>query len=362
MTKKVFISYAHESEELSDSVLQFSNYLRSQGIDSEIDQYEESPPEGWSKWMMRQVQEADFVLVVCSRLFYERANDFSGSTQGGGVKWETNLILQQLYNLNTNNTKFIPIVFERASLDYIPLPLQSYTHYCVAEEQFKLKLKDRILGLSKSVRPALGQSATQTVQPEPLEPKERKSMFISTIIDLDLWDKAGWKAMSTIVDPAFQSPPVLGFVFGDNQVGDTIFHRLKKRFGYSDYKNEIRVSVIHGISKSRPQDYKVHFGSNWESMFEKLESTGLNPDETMIMSLSRIHEMNPKNDTSMAMFKSSFEYFKEFYITNVIMDKKNGLQPSNRNMIKMTNIQFRTRDEVMADEQDPDAIVFSTRE
>lgn len=46
MTKKVFISYAHESTELSDSVLQFSNYLRSQGIDSEIDQYEESPPEG----------------------------------------------------------------------------------------------------------------------------------------------------------------------------------------------------------------------------------------------------------------------------------------------------------------------------
>ncbi|HCG5919274.1 TPA: TIR domain-containing protein [Vibrio parahaemolyticus] len=128
MTKKVFISYAHESEELSDSVLQFSNYLRSQGIDSEIDQYEESPPEGWPKWMMRQVQEADYVLVVCSRLFYERANDFSGSNQGSGVKWETNLILQQLYNLNTNNTKFIPIVFERASLDYIPLPLQPYTH------------------------------------------------------------------------------------------------------------------------------------------------------------------------------------------------------------------------------------------
>ncbi|AUL95840.1 hypothetical protein CGI03_23270 [Vibrio parahaemolyticus] len=362
MTKKVFISYAHESEELSDSVLQFSNYLRSQGIDSEIDQYEESPPEGWPKWMMRQVQEADYVLVVCSRLFYERANDFSGSSQGGGVKWETNLILQQLYNLNTNNTKFIPIVFERASLDYIPLPLQPYTHYCVSEEQVKLKLKDRILGLSKSIRPALGEPVTQTVQPEPLEPKERKSMFISTIIDLDLWNQAGWKAMSTIIDPSFQSPPVLGFVFNDNQVGEKIFHRLKKQFGYSDHKNEIRVSIIHGISKSRPQDYKVHFGSNWESMVEKLKAAGLEPDESMIMSLSRVHEMNPNNDTSMAMFKSSFEYFREFYITNVAMDKKNGLKPSPQNMIKMTNILFRTKEEVLADENDPDAVVFSTRE
>ncbi|HCG5919273.1 TPA: hypothetical protein NJ048_004435 [Vibrio parahaemolyticus] len=225
-----------------------------------------------------------------------------------------------------------------------------------------MKLKDRILGLSKSIRPALGEPVTQTVQPEPLEPKERKSMFISTIIDLDLWNKAGWKAMSTIVDPSFQSPPVLGFVFGDNQVGDKIFHRLKKQFGYSDHKNEIRVSVIHGISKSRPQDYKVHFGSDWESMVEKLEAAGLEPDESMIMSLSRIHEMNPNNDTSMAMFKSSFEYFNEFYITNVIMDKKKGLRPSHQNMIKMTNINFRTKDEVLANEHDPDSVVFSSKE
>lgn len=34
---KVFISYAHESEKLSDQVLQFSNELRAKGIDSEID-------------------------------------------------------------------------------------------------------------------------------------------------------------------------------------------------------------------------------------------------------------------------------------------------------------------------------------
>ncbi|TOL82574.1 hypothetical protein CGH89_23265 [Vibrio parahaemolyticus] len=82
----------------------------------------------------------------------------------------------------------------------------------------------------------------------------------------------------------------------------------------------------------------------------------------MIMSLSRVHEMNPNNDTSMAMFKSSFEYFREFYITNVAMDKKNGLKPSPQNMIKMTNILFRTKEEVLADENDPDAVVFSTRE
>ena len=103
---KVFISYAHESTELANTVLGLSDYLRSQGIDAEIDQYEESPPEGWPKWMMRQVQEAEYVLIVCSKLFYDRANDFTGKDEGLGVKWETSLILQQLYESNTNNTKF----------------------------------------------------------------------------------------------------------------------------------------------------------------------------------------------------------------------------------------------------------------
>ncbi|KJG55406.1 hypothetical protein UA38_19945 [Photobacterium kishitanii] len=361
MAKKVFISYAHESEELSDSVLDFSNYLRSQGIDSEIDQYEESPPEGWPKWMMRQVQEADYVLVVCSRLFYERANDFSGKSEGSGVKWETNLILQQLYGMNTNNDKFIPVVFDRKSIDFIPLPLQPYTHYCVVEDSQKFKLRDRLLGISKSKRPELGQPSIDIVEPKPLEPKERKSMFFSSIIDVELWDRARWNAMTTIIDPAFQSPPVLGFVFADNKVGNEIFKRLKKQFGYADRNNEIRVSIIHGISSSRPHDYKVHFGLNWEPMLEKMEAVGFKPDESVLMTMSRIHEMNPDNDNSISMFKSSFEYFKECFITNVSVDKKRGLVPCRDNMIKLNTVHFRTKADVLANENDPDCVVFGVK-
>ena len=62
--------------------------MRSQGVDSEIDQYEEAPPEGWPKWMARQIQESDYVLVVCADLLFKRANDHSGDESGLGVKWE----------------------------------------------------------------------------------------------------------------------------------------------------------------------------------------------------------------------------------------------------------------------------------
>ena len=35
---KVFISYAHDTEQFSDKVLSFANKLRAEGIDASIDQ------------------------------------------------------------------------------------------------------------------------------------------------------------------------------------------------------------------------------------------------------------------------------------------------------------------------------------
>jgi len=63
---KVFISYTHDSPEHIDRVLSLANRLRVEGVDCQLDQYEQSPPEGWPRWMERQIEWADFVLVVCT--------------------------------------------------------------------------------------------------------------------------------------------------------------------------------------------------------------------------------------------------------------------------------------------------------
>ncbi len=52
----VFISYTHDSDEHLDRVLEFSNKLRAEGIDAVLDQYEESPPEGWPRWIDKFVE------------------------------------------------------------------------------------------------------------------------------------------------------------------------------------------------------------------------------------------------------------------------------------------------------------------
>ncbi len=48
---QVFNSYSHDSAEHIKQVLELSNKIRSDGIDCNLDQYVNSPPEGWPRWM-----------------------------------------------------------------------------------------------------------------------------------------------------------------------------------------------------------------------------------------------------------------------------------------------------------------------
>jgi SEFIR domain len=361
MIKKVFISYAHQSQKLSDNVLELSDYLRKKGIDSEIDQYEEAPPEGWPKWMMRQIQEADFVLVVCSELFYKRANDCSGDSDGLGVKWETSLILQQLYSMNTNNKKFIPVIFEQSESKYIPLPLEPYTYYSLSDPSKKTLLTNRLRGISLSKRPPLGEAPEVETDYHSLEPKERKSFFFSSIIDTDLWDKAKWSGMLFFSDPSLNTPPLVCFMFKNEEIGERIFSELKKQFGSIDSEEEIRLSFIRGISCNSPQNYKVHMGSSWSAIDKKAKNIGLEPSKTLFMGLSRTHTMTPPaKSKNLDVFENSYKYFKEYGLTNVKI-KNGSLTPDFDNIIRKKTVFFRSKDEILKNQNDEDSPAFTKK-
>ncbi len=354
MAARVFISYAHESEELSNSVLEFSNELRGKGIDCEIDQYEEAPPEGWPKWMMRQVHEAEFVLVCCTKLFFDRASDFSGKDEGLGVKWETSLIVQQLYTLSTNNTKFIPIILDENDIQYIPLSLQPYTYYLISRNEVKAKLVERLLGKSRSKRPALGKVEKPEKEAATIKPKERKSMFLSSIINIDLWNDAKWSGMAFITDPKLREPPIACFIYKNETVGEQIFRNLKEQFGDRDEYEEIRLSFIEEISPKNPSWYKVHFGSSRDVVLDKMKSYGFKPNSTLLLMVSRINEMQPPSESSsLTLFKHAYSHFKRYSICNIVT--KNGqLIPSFDNLIEKHSVVFRKLEDVKKDNDDED--------
>lgn len=87
--------------------------LREDGVEAVLDQYNTAPPDGWPMWMDREIQKADFVVLVCTDIYRKRVEGRE-PTKGRGVLWEAKLIYNHLYQTDTAVQRFVPILMEGA--------------------------------------------------------------------------------------------------------------------------------------------------------------------------------------------------------------------------------------------------------
>ena len=153
---KVFISYSHDTVEHQERVLGLADRLRADGVDAEIDQYNAAPPEGWPLWCERQIDAADFVLMVCTETYHRRVNGDEERGKGLGVVWEARIIRQLLYDAGAVGDKFVPVLFSDASPEQIPTPIKGGTRYVIDTEDGYEELYRRLTGQPRLLRPALG--------------------------------------------------------------------------------------------------------------------------------------------------------------------------------------------------------------
>ena len=151
---KVFISYSHDSREHKDRVLRLSDRLRADGVDCYVDQYEQSPEEGWPLWCEKRVEDADFVLVCCTQTYFRRFRKEETPGAGKGGTWEGHIITQELYDAQGKNTKFVPITFCNEDSAFVPTPLKSATQYLLFDEYERLYR--RVTDQHETPAPALG--------------------------------------------------------------------------------------------------------------------------------------------------------------------------------------------------------------
>jgi hypothetical protein len=165
---KVLISYSHDSPEHKDHVLGLSKHLREEGVDSTIDQYLLAPPEGWPRWMEKQIGESDFVLMVCTETYYRRVLGEEEPGRGRGARWDGRLIYEAIYQADTRNTKFIPVVLKAGGSQWIPSVLQNTSYYDLRTNDGYEELYRRLTNQPRAIKPELGQLRS-------LPPAERKS-------------------------------------------------------------------------------------------------------------------------------------------------------------------------------------------
>lgn len=300
---KVFISYSHQDAVYENKVLEFSNKLRSEGIDANIDLYEESPSEGWPRWMENQIRESDYVLVLSSKSYHDK---FYSDKKGKGIAWEVNIIYQYLYDDCAETKKFIPVFFEAGEEQYIPTPIKSFTYYNVGTSEGYNKLYWRLRGVNKTEKPPLGKL-------RPLPEKQRKTMFFSTPIDLDKWNKAHWKGTLYLFQPGYV--PVLGLLFENYEAGKSIFEAWKKDSIDGKIDEFVSLSFIvppfpkdcwiyKDPEHSYGKGYFVHIGPNIDKSIKRALDTGLEPEEIFLTSISRYQWMDElKGSTYRDMFK-----------------------------------------------------------
>ena len=179
---RVLISYSQDSTEYSGRVREFSDKLRSEGIDAVIDQYVDSPPEGWPRWMERQIRECDFVLVVCTEGYSAKIRGEQPG-EGYGAKWEGLLITQEIYESEGKNSKFIPLIFDKSDKSSIPTFLKGVTRYNVSDTKGYEDLYRRLTGQPKVIPAPLG--PRQLLPPESVirepEPLCRAGVMLSIV-------------------------------------------------------------------------------------------------------------------------------------------------------------------------------------
>ena len=131
---RVFVSYAHESEEHKADVLAFCELLTTCGVETSMDRWSLDARRDWQLWATHQILDADYVIVMASeqcRLVGDGKNE---PDKNLGLQSEMRL-LRELYHGEPRiwPQRMLPVILPGRSVDEIPYFLQPRTadHFAV---------------------------------------------------------------------------------------------------------------------------------------------------------------------------------------------------------------------------------------
>lgn len=353
---EVFISYSWDSDDHVSTVLELSNRLRLDGIDCILDQYESSPPEGWPLWMDKKLRDSKYVVTVCTESYYKKVMGEEEPGKGLGVRWEGRLIYQHLYNAESQNHRFIPVVLHSDHRRFVPTPLQGSTIYSLDQPNGYEQLLARLAEAEVVHKPALGRRRL------PAKPVlTNPTMYVTSPIDIDLWNKARWSATFFRYHVNMHEPPGLGLAFRDETSARKIFEGWRERYGERDLDEELRISIIEGDVPGEEPGYSVVIMTDPEVFLRRLKQAGRDMEtDELILSVNRINRMNPPpGSRNLTLFKEHVRHAKTYYLMpGVISTDGKSVTPIPELSIFKSKIVFRDVKDVAL--HDLDSVALGT--
>lgn len=128
----------------------------------------------------------------------------------------------------------------------------------------------------------------------PLAPNDHRDLRVRSVIDVHLWNRAGWTG-TAFADWGPPYPPAVALMFTNEDAARKIFARWRERLGQVDKQDEIYVAIVRGISVDHPAHYRVLITS-------RLPSEDDGPKGKTFMMASRMQTMHAESDANLSHF------------------------------------------------------------
>lgn len=153
---KAFISYSWDDDAHKQWVAKLATQLRSDGVETILDQWHAVPGDQLPEFMEREIRENDYVLIVCTPNYRLKSDQ-----RKGGVGYEGDIMTAEVHT-QRNHRKFMPIVARGNWPDVAPSWLKGKYYIDLStEDKWNINYSDlttTLLGTRKSappVRPAV---------------------------------------------------------------------------------------------------------------------------------------------------------------------------------------------------------------
>lgn len=141
---EIFISYAWGVPDHETNILAFTNFLREEGFDAELDKVisQRETAINFKKMMLKGMQYPKVIVVLCED-YKTRADTFAG-----GVGNEYSLLIN---DIDQNPNKYILVSFDGRSKNIIPFGLQGYDVVDMSRPDGRENLLRKLTGQHKYV-------------------------------------------------------------------------------------------------------------------------------------------------------------------------------------------------------------------
>lgn len=161
-----------------------------------------------------------------------------------------------------------------------------------------------------TIRPPQTASNKSELPPDLEEMDEAKhtDMRIVSLIRESLWNKAKWRGTGFFHSANGSIPSIMGLLFENGVAGREIFEAWHKELGKSDKEEQLRLTIIRGISKRNPHWYRIVVTTN-----QQFEATPPKGKYKYIGMMGRLNTLTPNGDTNLKLFIQKYREFGGCY-------------------------------------------------